>query len=212
MTARGLLLDIGGVVLRGPKLVQALAADAPPLREAVERLAIGTERDELWRRMLRREISERAYWAQRAADLGAAVGELWDTRAMITRMYDRPQDVWLEREVIELMTDVREAGLHLGALTNDLTDFHGQEWVARQRWLDLFEVVIDASTTGVLKPDPRAFAAAARALTLPSHEIVYLDDMPWNVEGGRRAGLQAIHVRYDDVPAAVADARARLGL
>ncbi|MGH3436175.1 MAG: HAD-IA family hydrolase [Sciscionella sp.] len=212
-TAQGLLLDIGGVVLRGgPMLVRVLADEEPGLRKAVDRLAVATERDELWQRMLRQEVSERAYWAGVAAELGAAIGEDWDTRTMITKMYDRPAEEWLNDAVVDLMVDTGKAGLPLGALTNDLADFHGQEWVARQRWLDHFDVIVDASHTGVLKPDPRAFKAGAEALGLHTGEIVYLDDMPWNVAGGAAAGLQAIAVDHTDPWPAAVEARRRLGL
>jgi putative hydrolase of the HAD superfamily len=211
--ASGLLLDIGGVVLRGaPAVLPLLVEDEPALRETVERLAMTTERDELWQRMLRGEITERAYWAQRAAELGRALGREWNTRAMINRMYDRPSDDWLNRDVIALMLDTKAAALPLGALTNDLADFHGQEWVDKQDWLGLFDTIIDASHTGVLKPDPRAFAAGAEALDLPPEQIVYLDDMPWNVDAARAAGLQAVAVSYADSTPAVDEARARLGL
>jgi putative hydrolase of the HAD superfamily len=97
-------------------------------------------------------------------------------------------------------------------LTNDLADFHGQEWVDKQDWLGLFDTIIDASHTGVLKPDPRAFAAGAEALDLPPEQIVYLDDMPWNVDAARAAGLQAVAVSYADSTPAVDEARTRLGL
>jgi putative hydrolase of the HAD superfamily len=212
--AKGLLLDIGGVVLRaGAQLAETLAERDPRLRTVLDRVGgIGSDRDELWHRMLRREVSERAYWAQRAAELGAAVGEEWNTRTMINKMYEGPQSDWLQDVVVRLMADTREAGLPLGALTNDLKDFHGEEWMSRQEWLAYFDVVVDASLTGVLKPDPRAFSAGAEALGLPPEEIVYLDDMPWNIEGGLTAGLQAVRVSYDEPELAVAAARTRLGL
>jgi putative hydrolase of the HAD superfamily len=214
MTAgRGLLLDIGGVVLQGgTKLMDLLADEEPRLRPIVERRAIGTDRDDRWQQMLRSEITERGYWAELAAELGAAVGQRWDTRTMINLMYDRPAEEWLNHDVVALMLDAKAAGLALGALTNDLADFHGTEWVEKQDWLRPFDVIVDASSTGVLKPDPRAFTAGAEALGLAPAEIVYLDDMPWNVEGGRRAGLQAIQVSLTDAAPAVAAARARLGL
>lgn len=211
--ARGLLLDIGGVVLRtGIELAGVLADEEPALRAVVDRLAIATDADELWHRMLRREVSERAYWAHVAAELGAALGEEWDTRRMINRMYDRPTEEFLNDYVEELMVDARSAGIPLGALTNDLGDFHGEHWVGQQAWLEHFDVVVDGSVTGVLKPDPRAYAAGVDALGLPPEQIVYLDDMPWNVAGGLAAGLQAIEVRYADPHRAVDEARSRLGL
>ncbi len=211
--ASGLLLDIGGVVLRNAAtLMTMLAEQDDRLAVEIDRLGIATERDEQWQQMLRHEVSERAYWAQRAAVLGAAVGEQWDTRAMINRIYEAPSSEWLVPEVAELMRDVKAAGIPLGALTNDLEDFHGRDWVARQEWLTVFDVIIDASITKVLKPDPRAYALGATAINLPVDRIVYLDDMPWNIAGGIAAGLQAILVSHTDPHVAVHEARRRLGL
>jgi putative hydrolase of the HAD superfamily len=211
--ARGLLLDIGGVVLRNAATLMAVLAESDDrLAAEIERLGVATERDALWHAMLAHEVKERAYWAQRSADLGAAIGEQWDTRTMINRIYESPADDWLVPAVNELMRDVKIAGLPLGALTNDLEDFHGRDWVDRQEWLKPFDVIIDASSTGIFKPDPRAYAAGAAALALPPEQIVYLDDMPWNVTGGLEAGLQAIQVGLSDPVPAVLEARRRLGL
>jgi putative hydrolase of the HAD superfamily len=212
----GLLLDIGGVVHNtGVRMVRRLAEREPAMRPVIEKIGgIASDRDELWQQMLRRQIGEREYWAQRAAELGAAVGEIWDTRALMDRFYGLPVHEWLCAGTIGLMTDARAAGLRLGALTNDMTAFHGAEWVARQEHLKLFDVIVDASLTGVMKPDPRAFRGGAEALALPAEQIVFLDDMPWNVEGARQAGMTAIRVPWDDPAPAIDTAREllRLGL
>lgn len=211
---RGLLLDIGGVVVdTGIRLVARLAEREPAIRPLLDRIGgLGSEHDELWQRMLRREVTDRAYWAQRAAEVGAALGETWDTRAMMNRLYALPREEWLRADVVRLMADTRAAGLPLGALTNDMGDFHGPDWVARQDYLRLFDVIVDASVTGVRKPDPRAFGAAARALGLPPGQIVFLDDMPWNVEGAAQAGMLAVRVPPDRAGPAVDAARDLLGL
>ena len=169
--AKGLLLDLGGVVLQnGAYLVNRLAQREPRLQPYVRRVSGGSgiagQGDQLWQQMLRHEVTERAYWACRAAELGAELGQTWDTRAMITALYDMPRSEWLVQPTIDLMRDTKAAGLPLGALTNDLQDFHGQDWVRRQDWLRLFDVVVDASLTGVMKPAPEAFAAGAEALGL----------------------------------------------
>jgi putative hydrolase of the HAD superfamily len=217
------LLDVGGVVIApGGLLINRLARREPRLAAVLEPWGgIGGERDELWHRMLASEITERDYWAQRSAQIAQALGErdgesgtatLDDTRALMRWLYSGPAEDWLQQEVIDLMQDVKAAGIPLGALTNDMADFHGQEWVDAQYWVKLFDVVVDASHTGVLKPDPRAFAAGAAALDLPPQDIAYLDDMPWNVAGGLTAGLQAIRLPHGDIVPGVADARRRLGL
>lgn len=211
---RGLLLDIGGVVHNtGVRMVERLARREPAMRPVIEEIGgIASDRDELWQRMLRRQVTERDYWAQRAAELGAAVGETWDTRALMDRFYQLPEHEWLCAATIELMTDANAAGLRVGALTNDMTAFHGPEWVARQEHLKLFDVIVDASLTGVMKPDPRAFRGGAEALGLPAEQIVFLDDMPWNVEGARQAGMTAIRVPWDNPIPAIATARELLRL
>ena len=211
---RGLLLDIGGVVHRtGVHLVGRLAETEPAMKPVLERIGgVAGDRDELWQRMLHRQIGEREYWAQRAAELGAAVGETWDTRALMDRFYELPAQEWLCAATIELMADAKAAGLRLGALTNDMTAFHGPEWVARQEHLKLFDVIVDASLTGVMKPDPRAFRDGAQALGLPAELIVFLDDMPWNVEGARQAGMTAVRVPWDDPAPAIDTARDLLRL
>ena len=73
-------------------------------------------------------------------------------------------------------------------------------------------VIVDASLTGVMKPDPRAFRGGTEALGLPADRIVYLDDMPWNVEAARQAGMTAVRVPLDGPGPAIDTARELLGL
>ena len=192
------------------RLAEARTRDAAGASSEIG--GIASDRDELWQQMLRRQVTEREYWAQRAAEFGAAVGETWDTRALMDRFYQLPEHEWLCAPTIELMTDAKAAGLRVGALTNDMTAFHGPEWVARQEHLKLFDVIVDASLTGVMKPDPRAFRDGAEALGVPAEQIVFLDDMPWNAEGARQAGMTAVRVPWDDPAPAIDTARELLRL
>jgi len=134
-SARALILDLGGVVLRNAReLVQNRAAlGAPAVTAYAEEVDFAGPGDELWHRMLRHEVTERAYWAQRAAEIGAALGHAeWTTRDLIGWLYERPASDWLTDEVVCLMQDTKAAGLPLVALTNDLVDFHGQGWADAQ--------------------------------------------------------------------------------
>jgi putative hydrolase of the HAD superfamily len=198
--ARALVLDIGGVVLRNARELD------------LDRGIAGSD-DERWQAMLRHEITEREYWALRAREVGAVLGhDNWSTRQLITWLYHDADVEFVVDEMVELMDDARAAGLPVVALTNDMTDFHGQEWVDAQEWLEHFDAVVDASMTGALKPAPEAYAHGVAAAGVPAEEIVYLDDLPVNVAGARAVGLQTIEVHYDDRPAAIAEARRRLGL
>lgn len=213
--ARALLLDIGGVVLRNARelLRGQVSQQEPEVAAFVDASDLAGPGDELYQQMLRHEVTERTYWARRAIDIGQVRGqEAWSTYDMISWLYHRPEGGWLNEEVVDLMVDTRAAGLPLVALTNDLVDFHGQEWVDRQDWLKHFDTVVDGSINGVLKPHPDAYRFAVDAVGVPAGEIVYLDDMPINVRAALDAGLQAIEVLYADRHAAVKEARMRLGL
>jgi putative hydrolase of the HAD superfamily len=213
-TLQGLLLDIGGVVHRtGIHLVGRLAEHEPAMKPVLDRIGgLASDRDELWQQVMRHRVTERDYWARRAAELGAALGETWETRALMDRFYQLPEHEWLCTGTIELVTDARAAGLRVGALTNDMTAFHGPRWVEQQQHLKQFDVIVDASLTGVMKPDPRAFSEGAAALGLPAEQIVFLDDMPWNVEAARHSGMTAVQVPWDDPAPAIDIARDLLGL
>lgn len=211
--ARALILDIGGVVLRNaPDLIRDWADRDGDRTEPVVPVVAGPE-DDRWQAMLRHEITEREYWSDRAADIGSLLGhDGWTTRELMTWLYHDPLAEIVNPEVVELMVDARAAGIPVVALTNDLVDFHGQQWTDEQEWLRNFDVIVDGSVTGVLKPDPQAYRMALGEVGVPASETVYLDDMPVNVRGGLDAGLQAIEVQYDDHLAAVGEARRRLGL
>ena len=90
---RGLLLDIGGVVHRtGIHLVGRLADHEPAMKPVLDRIGgIASHRDELWQQVMRHQVTEREYWARRAAELGAALGQTWDTRDLMHRFYELPE-------------------------------------------------------------------------------------------------------------------------
>ncbi len=86
------------------------------------------------------------------------------------------------------------------------------DWVDAQWWVAEFDHVVDASVNGILKPDPRAYALACEAFDALPGEVVFVDDMPANIEGAEAAGLVAVRLRYDDPTAAFDEAREHLGL
>jgi putative hydrolase of the HAD superfamily len=58
-----------------------------------------------------------------------------------------------------------------------------------------FEITLSAGALGYAKPDPRAYATLADALTLPPAEILFVGDEPHaDVVGPRMAGMQTVWV------------------
>jgi FMN hydrolase / 5-amino-6-(5-phospho-D-ribitylamino)uracil phosphatase len=64
-----------------------------------------------------------------------------------------------------------------------------------------FEVSLHASALGCAKPDARAYAALAEALTLKPAEILFVGDEPQaDVAGPRNAGMQTVWVNRGQSP------------
>lgn len=211
---RALLLDLGGTVFRSGSELLALLGDAEPATAAVvaRRGPLGPEPDVLWDRMIREEITEREYWQRRSDEVGAALGRDWPIQEFMHTLYALCGDDIIRPAAAALVADARAAGHRIGVLTNDLRAFHGDTAMASHPVLAQVDVLVDASVTGILKPDPRAYALAAEELDTAPGEIVFVDDMPWNVTGARKAGMIAVELDLTDPDAAFAAARRELDL
>lgn len=197
------------------ELLPLLSERYPEVRGALRRRGpLGPEHDELWARMMRREITEREYWSRRAAEFGGAFGADWDVRALMTWLEDGEisEQERLRPEAAELVADAQAAGLVTGVLSNDLAAFHDQDWLDRQLMLRRVDVVVDGSVTGVLKPDPRIYLAAAAQIGTSPERVVFVDDIPWNVAGAEAVGMTAYLLDFTDPATAFGLARKALGL
>ncbi len=96
--------------------------------------------------------------------------------------------------------------------SNELMDFQGRAWVESQEWFELFDVIVDASEIGIRKPDPAAYEFVAKAVGLPVQDLVFVDDNPSYIEGGRRAGMQSVFLDVLNPGAAFEEAAGLLGL
>jgi putative hydrolase of the HAD superfamily len=64
---------------------------------------------------------------------------------------------------------------------------------------------------GLVKPDPRIFAAVAARLPVPAERVLYLDDNAVNVDAGAAAGFVSHHVRGIDETHRLLEASGLLG-
>ena len=211
---KGLLLDFGGIILKS-------FFETRGAMERLLKLPSGTldwagpfdrSSDVLWQRMLAGEISERDYWDRRAREVGKLVGQEWAIREFCAKHNELPFDVTLRPEMLKLISDAKHAGLKFGILTNELELFHGKEWLATMPFANQLDGVVDATHTKILKPDPRAYELALKALALAAEEIVFIDDQRRNVAGGEAAGIRSLHLDITDHRACIDEARIVLGL
>lgn len=211
---KGLLLDFGGVV-------SVTLFERHALSEQALGLAAGTlnwrgpfdpAADRLWVDMIDDKITEREYWARRAVEVGALVGEKWDMLTLIRRSRGPDVNRHIRPEAHRTIRRAKMAGRSVGILSNELELFYGRDTLQQLDILKEIDSIVDATHTHILKPDPRAYALGCEALGLSPEEVVFVDDQPRNVEGARRAGLDALQFDVTKPASSFAEAERRLGL
>lgn len=191
-----LILDFGGVISR-------TLFESHEETERVLGLPSGTLRwrgpfdpasDPLWCEMQAGRLRENAYWKQRAAEVGALVGETWTSPAdYMRRVRGVDPNYAIRPESDAAIRRLHARGVRLALLTNGLDQFYGADVRRRIAILALVEHRVDATYTNTWKPDPRAFALVLDALGARAEESVFVDDQIANVEGGRAVGIDSVH-------------------
>ncbi len=210
---RGIVFDFGAVLSMtpfetGPLIEQRLAL---PKGTIDWRGPFDPDADPLWRAMLAEEISEREYWRLRVSEVGRLFGEEWMPRDFYRRVCPALGDDWIRPGMAELIDEIRTHGLKTGILTNELELFHGPDWVASLAILRKIDRMVDATHTGILKPDPRAYEAIATALDLPLSALLFVDDQPRNIAGAKSVGMPTVHFEITDTATAISAIRAAIG-
>jgi putative hydrolase of the HAD superfamily len=212
---RALVLDFGGVISRTLFETHALTESAlglPP-GTLTWRGPFDPEKDALWRDMQADRISERDYWMARTREVGQLVGETWDTmETFVNRARGADVLAVIRPEAVAAIDAAKAAGCKLAILSNELDLFYGAAFRNRLPLMAQFDVVVDATYTGILKPDPRAYALCTDQLVLPATACVFVDDQLRNVVGARRAGLQAVQLDVTAPQAAFDEALGLLGV
>lgn len=214
-SAKALVLDFGGVISR-------MLFETHDLTEKALGLAAGTlmwkgpfdpSTDPLWQDMQADKLSERDYWMTRTREVGRLIGEDWGSmETFVQRARGADVEAVIRPEAIETIRMAKAAGKRLAILSNELDLFYGADFRSRLSLLEDFELIVDATYTGILKPDPRAYAAVTDGLGLPASECVFVDDQKRNADGGVKAGMQVVHFDVLQPVASFAKARELLGL
>jgi putative hydrolase of the HAD superfamily len=194
--AQALVLDFGGVVTKTLFETHALSEQALGLAPGTLqwRGPFAPQTDPLWRAMQADEISERDYWRTRTREVGRLVGEDWTAmETFVRRARGADPEAVVRPEADRAIRAVRTAGYRLAILSNELDLFYGEDFRDRLPLLDAFDLIVDATYTRILKPDPRAYALVTEALNLPAGACVFVDDQKRNIDGAAAFGMRTVH-------------------
>ena len=192
---QALVLDFGGVISR-------TLFETHHVTEQALGLASGTltwrgpfdpASDPLWVDMQENRINERDYWNIRIAEISNRFGEHWEMSDFVRRARGDDPISTMRPEAVKTIEVAAMAGKRLAILSNELDLFYGKGFTSRFPLLSVFEVVVDATYTGILKPDPRAYRLCLDALKLPADQCVFVDDQRRNIDGADRVGMSTVH-------------------
>lgn len=193
MSIKALVFDFGGVISK-------TMFETHSLTERELGLASGTltwqgpfepHSDDVWRAMQADEITERDYWLHRARETGELLGEQWDSmNAFVQKARgNKPMDI-IRPEFIDCIAQAQQQGMRLSILSNELDLFYGADLRQKLDFIEQFELVVDATYTEILKPDPRAYQLIFDGLGLAPEQCLFIDDQQRNIDGAIAVGMQ----------------------
>ncbi|MEM9255580.1 MAG: HAD family phosphatase [Pseudomonadota bacterium] len=203
---KALLFDFGGVFTDSPFHVVADYAKEIGAEPAdVAAVVFGSyeqDSEHTWHQLERGEIS-----LEQARDHILEAGARRDLEVDIYTLFGRmagDPGTEARQPLVDRVRGLRQAGYRTGIITNNVAEF-GDGWRSLIPVEELFEFVIDSSSVGVRKPDPRIFQLALAELGHPQPgACVFLDDFAANVEAARALGMHGILVS-PDVTEAIAE-------
>ena len=114
-------------------------------------------------------------------------------------------------EMIELMRRLRERGLRMALLTNNVREWEPL-WRAKLPDIDeIFEVVVDSAFVGMRKPEPEIYELTVERLGdgVVAADCLFIDDNDVNCDAAEALGMTVVHYRDNDQ--AIPEIRAALG-
>jgi len=184
---RAVLWDFGGVILTSPfEAFERYELEAGLEPGFIRRLNATNPDANAWARLERGELDLDGFGAafeDEARALGGALSGA-DVLALLSGEV-RP-------EMVEGLRRCKAAGLALACLTNNVAN--GEERPDLAEVMALFDVIVESSTLGLRKPEPRFYELACEALDVTPPECVFLDDLGINLKPARAMGMATIKV------------------
>jgi putative hydrolase of the HAD superfamily len=149
-------------------------------------VVVATSPGGAWSRLERGELRLEEFYPAFDADCAAA-GRAISARALMALVAaaTEPRPVMLEA-----IRRLRDAGLKVGAVTNNWIVEDGGTGVLRDR----FDAFVESAVVGIRKPEPAIFHLACGELGIAPAEAVFLDDIGTNLKAARALGMATIKV------------------
>ena len=188
MTLRAVIFDLGGVIVRTEyqaprqKLAERFGMDY----EDIEKIVFGGGATGSAARASVGEITEEEHWRQVMKTLKLSADE-----------YPRIQQEFFGGDVVDrtLLDFLRslKPKYKIGLISNAWSGL--RTWIEREKFEDVFDVMIISAEVGTAKPAEAIFRLALDQLGVSPNEAVFVDDFLVNIEACEKMGMKGIHFR-----------------
>jgi len=177
---RGILFDLGGTLIEGGEPTEVIESFLSEEGISKTRQEIATAVSRAERSFPEDDFIGTGFWKE------------WNVRVLTNlgvvshreRLASKIDSEWFKRaqvrpfpEVVEVLRQLREKGLKLGAVTNGMnTDI--PHLIDDAGLGEFLELRVSADSAGRRKPNPRIFLHAARAMALHPSNVLFVGDDP----------------------------------
>jgi putative hydrolase of the HAD superfamily len=191
MAIEAVIFDFGGVITASPfEAFNRFEAERGLPHNFLRRVNAANPHDNAWARLERAEVDRETFdrlFREESGALGCEVSGL-EVLAVVSGAV-RPRMVAALKAC--------KARFKMGCITNV---FRAEDGAAHRMAGDvadafaLFDVVVESTTVGLRKPDPRIYRLACERLGVAPEACVYLDDLGVNCKPAAQIGMTAIKV------------------
>jgi putative hydrolase of the HAD superfamily len=130
-------------------------------------------------------MSEEDFSLEFAQRLAMATGKEIDPERFVARMFG---GVRLEEGMLDTVATTRTAGYKTALLSNSW----GLGGYPRERFRDLFDVVVISAEVGMRKPQPEIFRFTTDKLGVEPSRCVFVDDHPGHLKAAMAEGITTV--------------------
>lgn len=204
MTIRAVFFDFGGVLSTRPLVgLRAFETEMGYPHRAMldmifhsgsESVRPGEPAEDDWDLLEKGRVELSEFIARIVARSEAVLGQAWSP-GFFGELFDRYMTVagitGVHWALVHRARSLRTEGYRTAIVTNQI-----RAWAPWRSFVPVgeFDAVVDSCEVGLRKPEPAIYELACRLVDVEPADAVMLDDSLRNVEGARRAGLQAILV------------------
>jgi epoxide hydrolase-like predicted phosphatase len=205
------IFDLGGVIMAngGPRDFTRRYPDHDP--KVVAEIVMGPhhlDTDHQWHRVERGEIT--------LAECRAITKKMLDDAGIVasvpagTPANGAAFSFSLSEPMVGLVHELKENGLRIGILTNNVREFR-EWWWPLMDFSAVFDTVVDSHEVAMRKPNPAIYRLTMDRLGAEPARTAFLDDLQANVDAAGAVGMHGILVEEDQSPA-ISRARVLAGL